>query len=115
MNDRPDQECAAQATLMAQQGVDLQICVVGNGCVPDIVPAGARSVALETNMGIPGGRNTGARALADTSRPDGYLFFLDNDATFPAADVLARLVTEADQHPEAAYVQPRLTGPDNVT
>ncbi|MET9658127.1 glycosyltransferase family 2 protein [Streptomyces sp. NPDC006510] len=100
---------------MAQQGVDLQICVVGNGCAPDIVPAGARSVALETNVGIPGGRNTGARALADTSRPDDYLFFLDNDATFPAADVLARLVAEADQHPEAAYVQPRLTGPDDVT
>ncbi|MFF8917871.1 glycosyltransferase family 2 protein [Streptomyces sp. NPDC015032] len=117
MNDRPEQERAAQATLMSQQGVDLRICVVGNGCVPDIVPAGALTVALETNIGIPGGRNAGAQALAEASRPDqaSYLFFLDNDAVLPTDDALARLIAEAYQHPEAAYVQPRLTGPDDVT
>ncbi|MFJ8752140.1 glycosyltransferase family 2 protein [Streptomyces sp. NPDC102441] len=115
MNDRPEPERAAQKTLLAQHGVDLRICVVGNGCVPEIVPAGARAVVLETNVGIPGGRNAGARALAESGRPGTYLFFLDNDATFPRTDVLARLVAEADQHPEAAYVQPRLTGPDDVT
>ncbi|MER8084239.1 glycosyltransferase [Streptomyces sp. NPDC094048] len=115
MNDRPDQERAAQATLLAQKGVELRICVVGNGCVPDIVPAGACTVVLKENVGIPGGRNAGARALAESGRPGDYLFFLDNDATFPADDVLARLVAEADQHPDAAYVQPRLTGPDDAT
>ncbi|MGW1659000.1 glycosyltransferase [Streptomyces atratus] len=115
MNDRPDQERAAQATLLAQKGVELRICVVGNGYVPDIVPAGACTVVLKENVGIPGGRNAGARALAESGRPGDYLFFLDNDATFPADDVLARLVAEADQHPDAAYVQPRLTGPDDAT
>ncbi|MFF9854122.1 glycosyltransferase family 2 protein [Streptomyces litmocidini] len=30
-------------------------------------------------------------------------------------DVLARLVAEAEQHPEAAWMQPRLTGPDDAT
>ncbi|MFE7453009.1 glycosyltransferase family protein, partial [Streptomyces griseus] len=42
-------------------------------------------------------------------------YFLDNDASFPRADVLARLVAEAERHPEAAWVQPRLTGPDDMT
>ncbi|WP_415954372.1 glycosyltransferase family 2 protein [Streptomyces sp. KLOTTS4A1] len=44
-----------------------------------------------------------------------YLFSLDNDASFPTPDVLARLVAEAEAHPEAAYIQPRLTGPDDTT
>ncbi|WP_406499858.1 glycosyltransferase [Streptomyces sp. NBC_00846] len=115
MNDRPAEEKAAQATLLAQRGVDLRICVVGNGCIPDIVPAGARTVVLKENLGIPGGRNAGARALGEAEHPGDCLFFLDNDATFPREDVLSRLVAAAEQHPGAAYVQPRLTGPDDTT
>lgn len=115
MNDRPDQERAAQATLLAQRGVELRICVVGNGCIPDIVPPGARTVVLEENLGIPGGRNVGARAFTEHGAASEYMFFLDNDASFPRADVLARLVAEAEQHPRAAYIQPRLTGPDDTT
>ncbi|MDH6143521.1 GT2 family glycosyltransferase [Kitasatospora sp. GP30] len=115
MNDRPEEEHASQATLLAQRGVDVRICVVGNGCTPDVVPPGARTVVLAANLGIPGGRNEGARALAELGPPADYLFFLDNDASFPHPDILARLVAEAEKHPEAAYVQPRLTGPDDTT
>lgn len=57
MNDRPEEEHASQATLLAQRGVDVRICVVGNGCTPDVVPPGARTVVLAANLGIPGGRN----------------------------------------------------------
>lgn len=115
MNDRPEEERASQATLLAQRGVEMRICVVGNGCTPDVVPAGALTVVLPENLGIPGGRNEGARALAELDPSPDYLFFLDNDASFPGPDVLARLVAEAGQHPEAGYVQPRLTGPDDTT
>lgn len=115
MNDRPAEEAAAQATLLAQTGVELRICVVGNGCAPAIVPAGARTLALPENLGIPAGRNLGARALAEDGQGSDHLFFLDNDATFPRPDVLARLVAEAGRHPRAAYVLPRLTGPDDRT
>ncbi|MFF4645863.1 glycosyltransferase family 2 protein [Streptomyces sp. NPDC001389] len=115
LNDRPAEEAAAQATLLAQTGVDLRICVVGNGCTPAIVPTAARALTLPENLGIPAGRNVGAHALAQDGRPAEYLFFLDNDATFPRPDILARLVAEAEQHPRAAYVQPRLTGPDDTT
>lgn len=115
LNDRPDAETAAQATLLAQSGVDVRVVVVGNGCRPEIVPPGALTVCLSENVGVPGGRNAGADALLAAGDPAEWLFFLDNDAVFPRPDVLERLVAEAGQHPEAAWVQPRLTGPDDVT
>ncbi|MBM7174010.1 glycosyltransferase family 2 protein, partial [Streptomyces sp. G44] len=89
--------------------------MVGNGCEPQIVPRGAITVRLPENVGIPGGRNAGAQALSEEPDPAPWLFFLDNDAWFPRADVLSRLIREAEQHPEAAYVRPRLTGPDDAT
>ncbi|MEU3607974.1 glycosyltransferase family 2 protein [Streptomyces sp. NPDC035033] len=115
MNDRPDEEAAAQATLLAQSGVDVRVAVVGNGCRPEVVPPGALTVCLPENVGVPGGRNAGADALRTAGDPAEWLFFLDNDAVFPRPDVLARLVAEAEQHPEAAWTQPRLTGPDDAT
>ncbi|MFF8592866.1 glycosyltransferase family 2 protein [Streptomyces sp. NPDC015220] len=115
MNDRPSEEAAAQETLLAQAGVDVRVCVVGNGCEPQIVPPGALTVHLPNNIGIPGGRNAGADALGREPGPAEWLFFLDNDASLPRTDVLARLIAEARQHPRAAYVQPRLAGPDDMT
>ncbi|MFJ3279800.1 MULTISPECIES: glycosyltransferase family 2 protein [unclassified Streptomyces] len=114
MNDRPAEEAAAQATLRAQSGVDVRVVVVGNGCTPEVVPPDALTVSLPGNVGIPGGRNAGAHALHEAGDPAEWLYFLDNDAGFPRADVLARLVAEAERHPEAAWVQPRLTGPDDA-
>ncbi|WP_406406762.1 glycosyltransferase [Streptomyces halstedii] len=114
MNDRPAEEAAAQATLRAQSGVDVRVVVVGNGCTPEVVPPDALTVSLPGNVGIPGGRNAGAHALHEAGDPGEWLYFLDNDASFPRADVLARLVAEAERHPEAAWVQPRLTGPDDA-
>ncbi|CAM5273296.1 hypothetical protein KAURM247S_04303 [Kitasatospora aureofaciens] len=115
MNDHPAEERASQATLLAQRGVDVRICVVGNGCTPDVVPAGALTVVLPENLGIPGGRNEGARILTMLDPPPDYLFFMDNDASLPRPDILAQLVAKAEPHPEAGYVQPRLTGPDDTT
>lgn len=115
INDRPAEEGDAQATLRAQSGVNVRVVVVGNSCTPEVVPAGALTVCLPENTGIPGGHNAGAATLRDAGDPAGWLFFLDIDATFPRADVLARLVAEAERHPEAAWVQPRLTGPHDVT
>ncbi|KIF06334.1 glycosyl transferase [Streptomyces sp. RSD-27] len=115
MNGRPAEEAAAQATLLAQSGVDVRVVVVGNGCKPEVVPPGALAVSLPENIGIPGGRNAGAAALRDAGDRADWLYFLDNDASFPRPDVLARLVAEAERHPQAAWVQPRLTGPDDMT
>ncbi|MFD4790783.1 hypothetical protein ACFWN1_27800 [Streptomyces sp. NPDC058459] len=72
MNDRPAEEAAAQATLLAQRGVEVRVVVVGNGCRPEVLPPGALTVCLPENVGIPGGRNAGAEALrAAGDAPDG--------------------------------------------
>ncbi|MBV9023979.1 MAG: glycosyltransferase family 2 protein [Streptomycetaceae bacterium] len=115
MNDRPAEEALAQKTLLDQAEVEVRVVVVGNGRVPQVVPPGALTVALPENIGIPGGRNAGADALRRAGSPAEYLFFLDNDACLPRPDVLARLIAAAEEHPDAAYVQPRLTGPDDTT
>jgi GT2 family glycosyltransferase len=111
MNDRPVEFPRAMASLLEQEGVDLRVVIVGNGCEPDYVPAGVTTVTLSENLGIPEGRNVGADALAGPDASE-FLFFFDNDAVLPGPDVLARLVAEARQHPDAAYVQPRIADPD---
>ncbi|WP_019545223.1 glycosyltransferase family 2 protein [Streptomyces sulphureus] len=110
MNDRGDEFEAAMESVLAQSGVDLRVMVVGNGVVPDFVPEGVRSVALAENTGIPEGRNIGADALAEGGGE--FVLFFDNDALLPEPDTLARLIEKFDQHPDAAYVQPRIADPE---
>ncbi|MGW4226160.1 glycosyltransferase family 2 protein [Streptomyces bauhiniae] len=107
MNDRPVEFPRALACLLAQEGVDLDVVVVGNGVVPEQVPAGIRTVALPENVGIPEGRNVGAAHVRGE-----FLFFFDNDAHLPRGDELARLAAELDRDAGLAYVQPRIADPD---
>ncbi|MYS13885.1 glycosyltransferase [Streptomyces sp. SID4982] len=107
MNDRPVEFPRALACLLAQEGVDLDVVVVGNGCVPEQVPAGIRTVVLPENVGIPEGRNVGAAHVRGE-----FLFFFDNDAHLPRGDELARLAVELDRDAGLAYVQPRIADPD---
>lgn len=110
MNDRPEEFPRALASLQAQQNIDLDVVVVGNGCLPEHVPPGVRTVELPENVGIPEGRNVGAENV----RGD-FIFFFDNDAYLPRPDVLSRLATELRQDSQLAYVQPRITDPDGHT
>ncbi|SEG98894.1 Glycosyltransferase, GT2 family [Nonomuraea solani] len=106
MNDRPEEFPAAIRSLLAQDGVDLDIVVVGNGCAPDHVPDGVRAVELPTNVGIPEGRNVGAANVKGE-----LIFFFDNDAVLPAPDALSRLAAEFSRDPRRAFVQPRIADP----
>ena len=63
MGTRPASSPAALESLLAQQGVDLDVVVVGNGWEPAGLPAGVRTCHLPENVGIPGGRNVGAAAV----------------------------------------------------
>lgn len=108
MNDRPEDFPRALDSLLAQQDVELEIVVVGNGVVPEQVPDGIKTVTLGENVGIPEGRNIGARALV--TDPD-LLFFFDNDAVLPETDTLARLAERLDSHPRHGYIQPRIADP----
>ncbi|WP_327188037.1 glycosyltransferase family 2 protein [Streptomyces sp. NBC_01334] len=109
MNDRDREFRTAMSSILAQQGVDLRMVIVGNGVEPDYVPDGVQSVSLPTNTGIPEGRNVGAMALAADDAE--FVLFFDNDAVLPDPHTLTRLIAEFDRHPDAAYVQPRIADP----
>lgn len=104
---RPVELAKALETLLAQTGVELDVVVVGNGWGPEGLPVGVRAHHEPENLGIPEGRNVGARL----ARGD-YILFYDDDAWLPAPDTLSRLVAvmESDEH--LAVVQPRPTDPD---
>ncbi|MDT0213531.1 glycosyltransferase family 2 protein [Rothia sp. ARF10] len=106
MGDRTQELAKALETLLAQEGVDLDVVLVGNGWLPTGLPDGVRTVHLEENVGIPEGRNVGARE----ARGD-HLFFYDDDAHLPTTDVLARLAA-AMEDPAVAVAQPRGADPD---
>lgn len=110
MNDRDAEFRAALDSVLAQTGVDVRMVIVGNGCEPDYVPDGVRSLSLEQNVGIPAGRNVGAAAFDED--PAEFVLFFDNDAILPERDTLVRLVEQMRRHPRAAYVQPRIMDPD---
>jgi GT2 family glycosyltransferase len=106
MGTRPVDFPRALESLLAQQGVDLDVVVVGNGWAPVGLPDGVRTVHLPENVGIPEGRNVGAAE----ARGD-VLFFYDDDAYLPSVDVLARLCAVLERDRRIAAVQPRPVDP----
>lgn len=106
MGNRPAELATALATLRDQARVDVDCVVVGNGWQPDGLPDWVRTLYLPENVGIPEGRNIGAREAQGD-----YVFFYDDDASLPTADVLARMADALDRDPTVAVVQPRGTDP----
>lgn len=109
MGTRPADLARVLDSLLSQSGVDLDVVVVGNGWVPDGLPERVRSVALPSNVGVPEGRNVGAREV----RGD-VLFFVDDDAFLPEPTVASRLVAVLDTYPDAGLVQPRAVDPTGL-
>ena len=83
---RPAELAAALESVAAQERVETDVVVVGNGWEPSGLPEGVRAVALEVDRGIPAGRNAGVGAVGGE-----LLFFLDDDARLAAPDALARI------------------------
>jgi GT2 family glycosyltransferase len=106
MGTRPQEFPRALESLLAQEGVELDVVVVGNGWEPTGLPARVRTVTLPENVGIPEGRNIGAAEARGE-----VIFFYDDDAYLPEPDVIARLVSVLDGDPSIAAVQPRPVDP----
>lgn len=102
MGDRPVELAEALRTLRAQQGVALDVVLVGNGWEPTGLPEWVRTVHLPDNVGIPEGRNVGAAEAKGE-----LLYFYDDDASLPTPDVLARLARVILGDPSVAVAQPR--------
>jgi GT2 family glycosyltransferase len=107
--NRPDDLARGLRSLLAQTDVQLDIVVVGNGWQPTGLPAGVAALGLPENVGIPAGRNAGVPKV------DGeLLFFLDDDASLPRADVLSRMAARFADDPSLGLIQPRVVDPDGL-
>lgn len=101
---RPEALDRAVQSLLRQQGVEVDVVVVGNGWQPEGLPPGVKAVGLEEDVGIPGGRNAGVPAVEGE-----LLFFLDDDAELVDDDALAKVAALLDV---AGLVQLRVESRD---
>ena len=108
---RPEELGRALASVLAQQGVELDVVVVGNAWEPAGLPEGVRGVGLPRNVGIPAGRNAGVPHVRGE-----LLLFLDDDARLAQDDALARLAERFAAEARLGLVQLRVQadppGPD---
>ena len=109
MGTRPAELERALESVLRQANVSVDCLVVGNGWSPTGLPKGARSLTLQTNLGIPEGRNVGARDVAGD-----ILLFFDDDAEFPDRDSLRRICDKFHADPTLAVVQPRVVDPHGL-
>ncbi|MCS5721280.1 glycosyltransferase [Herbiconiux sp. CPCC 203407] len=104
---RPEDLRRGALSLLAQQGVELDIVCVGNGWVPEGLPDAVRTLALPENVGIPAGRNAGAAVVSGE-----WIFFLDDDASLPSPTFLADAIALIRADPGIGLLQPRVVDPE---
>jgi GT2 family glycosyltransferase len=104
---RPDDLRRGALSLLAQEGVELDIVCVGNGWVPEGLPGAVGTLALPENVGIPAGRNAGAAAVSGE-----WIFFLDDDASLPSPTFLADAIALIRADPGIGLLQPRVVDPE---
>lgn len=92
--DRPAELARAVASVRSQQDVDAHVVLVVNGATPPEVDSD-ELIALPDNVGIPAGRNVGAKA-ADA----GLVMFLDDDAELLDPRLLRTVVDRFDADPD---------------
>lgn len=105
MGKRPEELRAAIDSVFAQEDVTVDVVVVGNGWQPEGIGA-AKALALPENVGIPAGRNAGVPHVSGE-----LLFFLDDDASLPDPQFLARIAEMFTDDAELGLVQPRVVDP----
>ena len=111
MGKRPEELARALASLKNQQGVTLDLVIVGNGWDPATQFPHEKTLHLPENLGIPAGRYAGVAQVSGE-----YLFFLDDDAYLDNQNALAALVEKLASHPEWGLIQPRVDpdGPGTI-
>jgi GT2 family glycosyltransferase len=108
--DRPSELARCLSSVQAQEGVDLDVVVVGNGWAPSGLPAGVRSVHLPDNLGSPAGRNVGVAAVEGD-----YVFFFDDDAWTDDVRLLSAWQARFESEGRLGAVVARIVSPDGQT
>jgi GT2 family glycosyltransferase len=103
MGRRPEELRMAVDSLLRQEGVEVDVVVVGQAWEPVGLPDGVRGLGLPENVGIPAGRNAGVPETGGE-----LLFFLDEDAALAEPDTLARLARTFDEDAGVGLIQLRV-------
>ncbi|HEY6276087.1 MAG TPA: glycosyltransferase [Streptosporangiaceae bacterium] len=108
MGDRPAELARAVGSALAQQDVELEVVVVGNGAggPPAPFPTGVSWLGLPANLGVAGGRNAGVAACAGD-----VVLFLDDDGWYPDRDLGSYLASRFASDPDLAVVSLRVADP----
>ncbi|MFB7512965.1 glycosyltransferase family 2 protein [Streptomyces sp. NPDC056144] len=118
MGDRPRELLALLDSVAKQEGDPATVVVLGQGVRLPELPDGVLGVELPENLGIPGGRNEGVRALREHGGVDAVVdvvVVLDDDGTLPRTDTL-RLVREAfAEKPRLGIVSFRIVDEEGVS
>lgn len=101
--DRPTELARAISSVRSQEGIDAHIVLVVNGATPPEPATTDQLIVLPQNVGIPEGRNVGARA-ADAR----LLLFLDDDAELLNPRLLRTVVDRFDADPKLGAMAIRL-------
>ena len=103
MGKRPQELQRALTSLKSQQGVTIDVVIVGNGWNPAEQFPTEKTLHLPENLGIPAGRNAGVAKVSGE-----YLFFLDDDAYLDDLHALSSLIGKLNAHHEWGLIQPRV-------
>jgi GT2 family glycosyltransferase len=110
---RPDELSRGVRSMRDQEGVTVDIVVVGNGWDPATaeppLPASVTALHLKDNLGIPAGRNHGVSRVSGD-----VLFFLDDDAFIPSSQFLHTAVRMLASDPTLGLIQPRVIDPTGL-
>ncbi|MBB5641834.1 glycosyltransferase family 2 protein [Cryobacterium roopkundense] len=106
---RPHDLARGIRSLLAQEGVHLDVVCVGNGWQPIDLPSHVRTLGLPTNLGIPAGRNRGVSQVSGE-----FLFFLDDDASIPDPFFLREAIDKLRADPSIGLLQPRVVDPTGL-
>jgi GT2 family glycosyltransferase len=107
MGDRPDELARAVASVTRQHDVDVDCLVVVNAADGVATPPGARIDVAGRTLGIPRGRNHGARLVAGD-----LVLFLDDDAALADDHLLAQAVLRFTTEPRRGIISLRILDPD---
>ncbi len=121
--DRAEETVAAIHSALGQTGVSRHVTVVDQGSRPEALAQltdamrnrnDVTLLALEHNLGVPGGRNLGS-----AHGHGRFIVGLDNDATFASPDALARMAEAFELDPDLAAIGCRIvvdaTGEDDLS
>ncbi|MFL6240018.1 MAG: glycosyltransferase family 2 protein [Actinomycetes bacterium] len=107
--DRPADVARAVESARAQNGVDVEVVVVGNGADPGSFDPAVKTLRLPDNIGIPAGRNRGVALTTGD-----VVLFLDDDAYYASRDAVRHVVDAFAADDRLGIVSLRITDPDGA-